>query len=107
MIMGMEFKITFSITRASNFRSTGRPPAAERISCCADWPHSIDTMKWMIPWVDRSSPVPNQCHVFFAVITVLRETRRALTDHVDTIFLSISDTIFYLLVRGDGREMGV
>jgi hypothetical protein len=71
------------------------------------WLHSIDTMRWMIPWVNWSNPVPNQCYVFFAVITVCEKPRRTLTDHVDTIFLSISNTIFYLLAREYGREMGV
>src|SRR5271154_1820686 len=105
MIMGMEFKITFSITRASNFRSTWWTTSRQANQLLHGWPHSIDTMRWMIPWVDRSSPVPNQCYVFFAVISVCEKPRRALTDHVDTIFLSISNAIFYLLARGYGREM--
>lgn len=71
------------------------------------WPHSIDTMRWMIPSVDRSSPVPNQCYVFFAVITVCEKPRRALPDQAETILLSISDTIFYLLVPRYRGEMGV
>jgi hypothetical protein len=71
------------------------------------WPHSIDTMRWMIPSVDRSSPVPNQCYVLFAVITVREKPRRALPDQAETILLSISGTIFYLLVPGYRGEMGV